>query len=93
MPFGLDVRVRSHHLVVWPLNHRPPFVLFVLPPPQLPYSQTTYDTNDPDSVLATQRSAELLRMRNDADVLAIRDEVQADLVLLIGEVPGTCGLG
>eukprot|EP00903_Cladosiphon_okamuranus_P009792 g9309.t1 len=67
---------------------------------QSPYSQTTYVV-DPNSMssedlndeLAAQRRAELLAFREDEDVKDIRDEVQADLVLLVGEFPKTCGLG
>eukprot|EP00752_Nemacystus_decipiens_P014856 g13227.t1 len=60
---------------------------------KLPYSQTTYDLNDTPTEIEQQRSDELGALKNSADVLAIRDEVQADLVLLVGEFPGTCGLG
>eukprot|EP00752_Nemacystus_decipiens_P004376 g3999.t1 len=49
---------------------------------QLPYSQATIDSG-----------TELYTMATDADVHALRDEVQADLVLLVGSFPGTCGLG
>ncbi|CAN0080080.1 unnamed protein product [Scytosiphon promiscuus] len=49
---------------------------------QLPYSQSSTDS-----------SVELPKMAQDADVQALRDDVQADLVLLVGNFPGTCGLG
>lgn len=49
---------------------------------QLPYSQTTQDS-----------TVELPGMRANAAVQALRDQVQADLVLLVGDFPGTCGLG
>lgn len=32
-------------------------------------------------------------MATDVDVQALRDHVQADLVLLVGDFPGVCGLG
>ncbi|CAM9322195.1 unnamed protein product, partial [Hapterophycus canaliculatus] len=48
---------------------------------QLPYSQSS------DSAV------DLPKMGQDADVLALRDDAQADLVLLVGNYPGICGLG
>eukprot|EP00903_Cladosiphon_okamuranus_P015479 g14291.t1 len=49
---------------------------------QLPYDQATSDT-----------STELQAVATNLDVQALRDELQADLVLLVGNFPGTCGRG
>lgn len=49
---------------------------------QLPYNQGS-----------TNPSTELSFLRTNAAVNAIRDEYFADLVVLVGNFPGTCGLG
>lgn len=52
-------------------------MLFVL---QLPYTVQTQDDNP-----------ELYNFRSNADVQALRDQHQADLVVLVGVFPSVCG--
>ncbi len=50
--------------------------------PQLPYDQGTTDPG-----------TELSFLRENQDVIDLRDQYGADLVVLVGNFPGTCGLG
>ncbi|CAM9373919.1 unnamed protein product, partial [Ectocarpus sp. 8 AP-2014] len=52
---------------------------------QLPYNQMLDDTTD--------YNPELEAMTGNAAVAALRDQYEADLVLLVGYFPNTCGLG
>lgn len=56
---------------------------------QLPYDQYDYDP----AAAAIDTNPELARLSNDLDVLALQNLHRADLVMLIGRFPGTCGLG
>lgn len=49
----------------------------------------TYDPN----ASSINTSPELSALRDNQDVLALRNLHRADLVMLIGYFPGTCGLG
>lgn len=50
--------------------------------PQLPYDKVTTDA-----------AAEIAALQTNSDVSALRNLYRADLVMLIGYFPDTCGIG